>query len=123
MGEPAAVMGDMITGACPQHVLPAPSAAPLPFSAPLRQGLATTVLIGGRAGAVVGSSGVCTPPHVGLAPADPFFTPTLQVGRVVSGSATVFFEGKPAAKTASSATCCVVPATPLVGSAVNVLIG
>ena len=76
MGAPAVVMGDRITGLCPNHLIPGPLGAPvpsppLPFSAPLLLGLVSTVLIGGKPAAVMNSSGLNTPPHVGLHPADP----------------------------------------------------
>jgi uncharacterized Zn-binding protein involved in type VI secretion len=127
MGQPAVVMGDKVTGRCPNHMIPGPVGSPvpsppLPFSAPLSQGLSTTVMIGGRPAAVLGSSGTNTPPHVGLHASDPFLAPALEVGRVLAGSTTVTFDGKPAAKSGSSCTCCAVPGR-LVGSASTVLIG
>ena len=88
MGTPAAVMGDRITGTCAVHQIPNPASGvpqpspPLPFSAPLLTGLSTSVVIGGKPAAVVGSSGYNTPPHVGLHVSDPFVVPTLQEGRV-----------------------------------------
>jgi uncharacterized Zn-binding protein involved in type VI secretion len=122
-------MGDKISGTCAIHLVPNPATGapqpgpPLPFSAPLTTGLATTVLIEGKPAAVVGAGGYNTPPHVGLHPSDPFMVPTAQVGSVVMGSATVIFENKPAAKTGSSCTICGgVPGT-LTGTAVTVLIG
>jgi uncharacterized Zn-binding protein involved in type VI secretion len=129
MGTPAIVMGDKVTGTCAIHQVPnpasgapQPSPAPLPFSAPLLQGLATKVLIGGKPAAVMGSSGYNTPPHVGLHATDPFMTPTLQEGRVISGSTTVLFEGKPAATLSSSVTCCATPGT-LVPTVSDVIVG
>lgn len=121
------VMGDQIQGTCPGHLMPNPAtgapqpAGPLPFSAPLMTGLATTVTIGGQPAAVVGATGYNTPPHVGLHPSDPFLVPTLQVGTIVAGSVTVFIEGKPAATQAGQATCCATPGT-LVPSIANVTI-
>lgn len=106
MGTPAIVMGDMITGTCPIHQIPNPAtgvpqpAPPMPFSAPLTQGLANKVLISNKPAAVVGSSGINSVPHVGLHASDPFLVPTQQVGRITAGSPTVLFEGKPAAKPA-----------------------
>src|SRR4029079_4401338 len=95
MAQPL-VMGDKIQGQCAIHQIPnpasgapQPSPAPLPFSAPLLTGLAPTVTIGGKAVAVLGSSGYNTPPHVGLHPADPFMVPTTQIGQVIVGSTTV----------------------------------
>lgn len=128
MGAPAAVMGDRIVATCAIHLIPGPVGSPapsppLPFSAPLVQGLATKVLIGGKPAAVQGSSGTNLPPHVGLHAADLFMVPTMQQGRVVMGSATVLIEGKPAAKTGSECTACGQPLGKLAGSAATVLIG
>jgi len=124
MGEPAAVMGDRVTGICPAHQIPPGSpAGPLPFSAPLLEGLASTVMIGGRPAAVAGAAGLNTPPHIALYASDPSVTPMAQRGTVVAGSTTVFFDGKPAAKTGSRCTICVGVPGQLAGSAATVLIG
>lgn len=116
MGSPAIRMNDRVTGMCAIHQIPnpasgapQPSPAPLPFSAPLLQGLETSVLIGGQPAAVMGSSGMNTPPHVGLHVSDPYAVPTMQMGRVVAGSGTVLAGSKPLATSAGSATCCVTP--------------
>jgi uncharacterized Zn-binding protein involved in type VI secretion len=124
-GAPAAVMGDRITGTC-IHPVPSPGAGapvptPLAFSAPLLQGLASTVLIEGKAAAVVGSAGLNTAPtHVGIT--DAFAAPNLQRGTVTSGSTTVLIEGHPAARTGSSAKTCTAPGT-VTGTAATVLLG
>ena len=129
MGTPAAVMGDRISGTCAVHQIPNPAtgipqpAPPLPFSAPLLQNLAPSVLIGGKPAAVMGSSGYNTPPHVGLHVSDPFMVPMMQEGRVLTGSATVLLEGKPAAKTGSSCMICAGIPGQLAGTAATVLIG
>jgi uncharacterized Zn-binding protein involved in type VI secretion len=129
MGTPAAVLGDKITAVCNGHQMPNPAsgapqpAPPMPFSAPLTKGLATTVLIGGRFAAVAGSSGLNLPPHVGLHASDPFMSPSNQQGTVTVGSATVMFDGKPAAKSGSSCTVCFGAPGQLVGTAATVLIG
>lgn len=128
MGAPAIVQGDQITGQCPNHLVPNPTTGapqpspPLPFSAPLTVGVIATVLIGGKPAAVLGSSGLDTPPHVGLHPADPYFAPATQVGRVVSGSPTVLIGGQPAATAQSACTCCLAPGS-LVPTVTTVLIG
>ena len=128
MGAPGIVMNDRIVGTCPVHQVPNPSsgapqpAPPMPFSAPLARGLAGTVRVGGKPAAVLGSSGLNTPPHVGLHASDPFFSPSLQEGRVVAGSPTVRIEGKPAATATSSATCCTTPGS-LTPGVPTVLIG
>jgi uncharacterized Zn-binding protein involved in type VI secretion len=128
MGEPAAVMGDQIIGNCPMHLIvnpatgaPQPSPVPLPFSAALVNQLATTVQIGGKPAVVAGSWGLNAPPHP-IHATDPYFAPLMQKGTVVSGSATVMFDGLPAAKTGSPSLCCSTPGN-LVGSAATVLIG
>jgi uncharacterized Zn-binding protein involved in type VI secretion len=129
MGTPAAVMGDRIVATCAIHQVPSPvgapmpSPAPLPFSAPLVQALATTVTIGGKPAAVQGSSGVNTPPHVGLHATDPFMVPVMQRGMVTMGSTSVLIEGKPAAKTGSTCTVCGGLPGQLTGTATTVLIG
>ena len=126
MPGPAIVMGDRITGMCPHLIigpLGVPVPSPLPFSAPLTDALATTVLINNKPAAVVGSSGLNVPPHVGLHASDPFMAPPLQRGTVLTpGNPTVLFEGKPAASAMSTAKCCAVPGT-LVPSVTNVIIG
>jgi len=128
MGAPAVVMGDRVMGQCPNHLIPNPAtgapqpAPPMPFSAPLLVGLCTTVLIHGKAAAVRQSSGLNTPPHVGLHPSDPYAVPAQQQARILSGSTSVLIGGTPAASTASESTCCTVPGeiTPTVQ---DVLIG
>lgn len=128
MGAPAAVSGDKIVGTCASHRIIGPLGAPvpappMPFSAMLVLGLATTVLIGGKPAAVVGSNGLNVPPHVGLHPTDAAVGPPLQKGTVISGSSTVLIEGKPAATAQSRCTMCAGPASTLVASAADVLIG
>jgi uncharacterized Zn-binding protein involved in type VI secretion len=128
VGAPAIVMGDKITGQCPLHMIPNPATGapqpspPLPFAAPITMGTAPTVLIGGKPAAVAGSTGLNTPPHVGLYPADPFMLPTAQVGTVVSGSPTVLIGGAPAANAQSVCTCCATPGK-LVPTVITVLVG
>ena len=127
MGSPAIVMGDKVTGVCAGHLIIGPlgvpvPAPPMPFSAPLTLGLSTTVLIGGKPAALMGSTGYNTPPHVGLHASDPFLLPIMEVGQVVTGSVTVMIDGKAAATAQSTATCCVVPGQ-IPPTVTNVLIG
>lgn len=129
MGAAAAVAGDKITATCSGHQVPNPAsgapqpAPPVPFSAPLTQGLASTVLVCGKPAAVAGSSGLNAPPHAGLHPADAFMVPSAQQGTVAAGSLTVLFDGKPAARTGSGCTVCFGAPGQLAGSAATVLIG
>lgn len=122
-------MGDQITATCNGHQIPNPASGapqpgpPFPFAAPLLTKLATTVMIGGKAAAIEGSEGVCTPPHVGLHPSDSYMTPTQQKGAVSKGSTSVLFDGKGAAKTGSTTTVCFSAPGMLSGSASDVLIG
>jgi len=128
MPAPAAIMNDRITGVCAIHQVPNPASGvpqpgpPMPFSAPLLQGLETKVMVRGQPVAVVGASGYNTPPHVGLHATDPFMVPTMQVGRVLSGSTTVLAGGKPLATAQSSVTCCATPGQ-LAATATTVLVG
>ena len=127
MGQPAVVANDRIVGTCATHLVPSPtgapmpSPAPLPFSAPLDTGLATTVKIGGKFAAVQGSSGVNKPGHPGLHASDPFMVASSQQGRVVTGSSSVTFDGKPAAYSGCQVTACVAPAQ-VAGTAATVTV-
>jgi uncharacterized Zn-binding protein involved in type VI secretion len=128
MGQPAVVMNDRIIAMCPIHQIPSPTGAPMPsppmpFGSPLTLGLATTVTISNKPVAVQGSSGYNTPPHVGLHASDPFMTPTMQIGRAMVGSATVFADGKPVAYTGCTVVACNNLPAQVVGSAATVLIG
>jgi uncharacterized Zn-binding protein involved in type VI secretion len=120
MAQPL-VMGDKIQGQCAIHQVPnpasgapQPSPAPMPFSAPLLSGLESTVTIGGKPVAVMGSSGYNVPPHVGLHPADPYMVPTLQEGKVLTGSPTVTAGGKAVATSSSQVSMCAqIPGQPV----------
>jgi uncharacterized Zn-binding protein involved in type VI secretion len=116
-----AVQGDMVQGTPPMsgclpgaHMLIGPLGAPmpnpppgLPFVGMLNQGFVTTVTIGGKPVAVVGSKGDATVPHPGLHASDPAqANPMLQVGEVMSGSPNVTFGGKAAATSDSMVKTC-----------------
>ena len=128
MAQPM-VQGDRVQAQCGTHLIPNPAsgvpqpAPPMPFSAPLLTNLATTVTIGGKAAAVVGSGGMNTPPHVGLHPSDPYMAPPTQMAQVMVGATNVLIEGKPAATSQSQATCCGLPVGTCVPSVTNVTIG
>jgi uncharacterized Zn-binding protein involved in type VI secretion len=128
MGQPAVVANDHVVGQCMGHQIPSPTgnpipAPPLPFSAPLTTGLATTVFIGGKPAAVAGASGMNQPPHVGLHPSDSFLAPPSQLGQVAAGSGTVMFNQRPAAYTGCQVTACFSAPAMITGSATTVLIG
>lgn len=129
MGTPAAVLGDRIQGTCVGHQIPmGPGnpgpAPPLPFSAPVIEGVATTVLVNNKPMIGAGAAGLNMPPHVGLHASDPFMAPPMQRGTVLQGSATVVVEGKPAARLGSQCMLCLGLTTgQLMGTAATVLIG
>jgi uncharacterized Zn-binding protein involved in type VI secretion len=129
VGAPAVVMGDKVMGMCVGHLVPSPvgapmpAPAPLPVSAPLTMGLSTTVQIGGKPAAIVGSSGYNTPPHVGLHPSDPKLVPVTQEAKVAVGSSTVLFDGQGAAYTGCTVTACIAPTAAVVGTGATVLVG
>ncbi len=127
MGAPAVVLGDKVMGMCAGHQIPAAAGAPapgppMPLQAPLLQGLATTVTIGGKPAAVQGSSGYNTPPHVGLHASDPKVVPTTQDARVLTGSSTVTFDGKPAAYTGCPVMGCLAAGAQVTGTGTTVLV-
>jgi len=128
MGLPAAKQGDQITATDfhiivpPSPVLPFP--APLPFTGLIDNQLSSDVNIMGRPAAVQGSTATNTPPHVPIGGA--FQTPPKNQGEIVTGSATVFINGKPAARATDTAKTCNDPTDLLVGKVVasgTVLIG
>ena len=130
MSQPAAKQGDQII-ATDTHVMLVPSPGgevPTPMSFPfngiLTGQLSPNVNIMGQPAAVVGSTGVNTPPH---APQGGRFQrlPGNQ-GRIIQGSPTVFINGKPAARNGDTAMTCNDPADLPVGKVIaagNVFIG
>ena len=113
MGTPAIVEGNRITGICPSHLVPSASGtAPAglrPFSAPIDKGTVSSVLIGGKAAAVIGAFGTNdAKTHDGIVDG-PFAAPNGRIGRITSGSPTVLIGNQMAATLSSTATCCVAP--------------
>ncbi|CAN5783619.1 hypothetical protein BH23CHL7_BH23CHL7_23530 [soil metagenome] len=127
MGTPAIVRNNRVVGTCPSHQRPAPNgsptpAGPLPFSAPLRDGLVDSVLIGGQPAAVEGSTGTNAQVHGGLHASDSYAVSSRQIGTVESGSRTVLIDGKPAATLSSRASLCSTPGS-MADGVRSVLIG
>ena len=115
MGQPI-VLDDQITGNCSIHMMPNPAtgapqpSAPLPFSAPLPTGLATTVTIGGKRGRRHGARRQQHAAARRAPPERPVHGPDrCRSGTIMTGSPTVLIEGKPAATHGSQATCCATP--------------
>lgn len=119
MGQPVAREGDQVVGVDTHIVMipspggPVPTPLPTPFTGKLDGALASTVFVEGKAAAVKGSKAKNQPQHV---PAGgPFQKPPSNEGTVDAGSATVFFDGKEAARLGDTATTCNDPADAPVG--------
>jgi len=131
MGLPAAKQGDTVVGVDTHIFLipaaagaPVPTPLPSPFNGILQLNLSTNVLIMGMPAATVGSTAVNMPPH--LPQGGPFQRPPSNQGEIISGSATVMINGKPAARAGDPARTCNDPVDLPVGSVVaagTVLIG
>jgi uncharacterized Zn-binding protein involved in type VI secretion len=131
MSQPAAKQGDRVNAMDTHIVLipaavgaPVPTPVPHPFSGVLMQNLSTDVFIEGRAAAILGSVAINTPPHIPLG--GPFQRPPTNRGTIIAGSATVFINGKPAARAGDRATTCNDPVDLPAGTVVatsTVLIG
>lgn len=120
MGIPAAKKGDMIT-ATDTHIVmipspggPVPTPLPHPFMGQLDNALSGDVNIDGQPAAVVGSKATNTPSHIPQG--GPFQTPPKDQGEVMIGSATVFINGKAAARNGDTALTCNDPADMPVGT-------
>lgn len=130
MGQPAAKQGDQITAVDIHIVLipspggPVPTPLPHPFNGVLDGNLSSNVKIMGVPAATVGSTADNTPPHIPQG--GPFQTPPGNQGQIVTGSATVMINGKPAARAGDTALTCNDPVNLPVGTVVatgTVLIG
>jgi uncharacterized Zn-binding protein involved in type VI secretion len=114
MGKPAAKQGDQIVGTDIHIVMiptpggPVPTPLPHPFSGQLDNSLSNDVKIEGKPAAVQGSKASNLPPHI---PAGGTFQqPPKDQAEVLTGSTTVFINGKPAARTGDPALTCNDPA-------------
>jgi uncharacterized Zn-binding protein involved in type VI secretion len=130
MGQPAAKQGDQIT-AIDTHIIlipspggPVPTPLPHPFSGIINGNLSSNVTIMGMAAATQGSTADNLPPHIPQG--GPFQTPPRNRGQIMSGSATVMINGKPAARNGDTAQTCNDPVDLPVGTVIavgTVLIG
>jgi uncharacterized Zn-binding protein involved in type VI secretion len=108
MGLPAAKQGDQIA-ATDFHVIILPLLAipilvSLPFTGIIDQRLSPEVHIMGRRAAVQGSTATNSPIHI--PPVGTFQTPPHNQGEILTGSPSVFINGKPAARSTDSAKTC-----------------
>jgi uncharacterized Zn-binding protein involved in type VI secretion len=88
------------------------------FNGILNSSLSPDVNVQSRAAAVVGSVADNTPPHVPIA--GPFQRPPHNKGTIVTGSATVFINGKAAARNGDKAKTCNDPVDVPIGTVVAV---
>jgi uncharacterized Zn-binding protein involved in type VI secretion len=130
VGQPAAKQGDQIT-ATDTHIVmipspggPVPTPLPHPFLGMLDGNLSPTVKIMGMPAATVGGTATNTPAHIPQG--GPFQIPPTNQGQIMTGSATVMINNKPAARSGDTAMTCNDPAPLPVGTVVatgTVMIG
>ena len=131
MGQPAAKQGDMVQGTDTHIVMvpspggPVPTPTPgHPFTGTIDGNLSTDVKIGGIGAATVGSTATNQPPHIPIGGS--FVIPPTNKGQIITGSATVLINNKPAARSGDTAQTCNDPVPLPVGTVVaqsTVLIG
>jgi uncharacterized Zn-binding protein involved in type VI secretion len=108
MGPPAAKQGDHVT-ATDMHLIqpPGPSSpllVPHPFNGTLDGSLSNDVKIMKLPAAVVGSTATNLPPHIPIG--GTFVNPPANRAEILKGSATVFINGKAAARAGDTARTC-----------------
>jgi uncharacterized Zn-binding protein involved in type VI secretion len=132
MGQPAAKQGDMIQ-AVDTHIVmvpspggPVPTPTPgHPFNGVIDGGLSTDCTVMGMPAATAGSTASNQPLHVPIG-GPSFQIPPTNQATVLTGSATVLINGKPAARNGDTANTCNDPAPLPVGTVVatgTVLVG
>ncbi|CAG9295012.1 PAAR domain-containing protein [Celerinatantimonas diazotrophica] len=130
MGKPAAKQGDQII-ATDTHIVmiptlggPVPTPLPNPFVGIINQSLSADVKINSLAAATVNSVANNIPPHI--PEGGPFQKPPSNRGKIIMGSATVFINGKMAARAGDTALTCNDPVDLPIGKVVadsTVMIG
>src|SRR5438552_17956711 len=122
MPQPAAKQGDRITALDTHLIQPpgptAPVPVPHPFSGIIDGGLSSDVKIEGMPAATVTSTATNTPPHIPIG--GTFVIPPKNKGQIIMGSATVFINGKAAARAGDTALTCNDPVDLPVGTVVAV---
>ncbi len=120
MGQPAAKQGDLIIGTDIHIIMiptpggPVPTPLPHPFTGQIDGGLSSDVNIEGKPAAVMGSTASGAPPHIPQG--GPFQKPPANRAQILTGSATVMINGKPAARNGDTALTCNDPADMPVGT-------
>jgi uncharacterized Zn-binding protein involved in type VI secretion len=130
MGEPAAKLGDQVE-ATDIHIvmIPSPSGEiptplPNPFMGIIDGGCSSDVLINGVGAATLDSTASNQPEHIPVGGS--FQNPPTNSATIISGSATVFINNKPAARNGDQALTCNDPVPAPIGTVIavgNVLIG
>lgn len=117
MPQPAAVMGDTVTGVDVHIVMvpspggPVPTPLPHPFTGSITGGCSNDVLIGGRPAAVLGATVTSSAPHLPTPPGTAFQVPPTNRGTVLGpGSPLVLINSKPAARVGDQVQSCNDPA-------------
>jgi uncharacterized Zn-binding protein involved in type VI secretion len=114
MSLPAAKQGDQVLATdihiqmIPSPGGPVPTPLPSPFVGTIDGALSGDVFIEGKAAAVVGSTATNTPSHIPTV--GPFQKPPANKATIQQGSATVFINGKAAARMGDPASTCNDPA-------------
>ena len=109
MGQPGAKQNDRVE-ALDIHIILVPAVVPVPtpiphkFSGVIDGSLSGDVNIMGKPAATVGSSATNQPAHIPIG--GPFQKPPSNKGKILTGSATVQINGKPAARNGDSALTC-----------------
>ena len=120
MSAPAAKQGDRVTALDTHLIQPpgpsSPAPVPHPFGGIIDGALSHNVNILGKAAATVDSTATNTPSHIPLG--GTFVKPPTNKGRIVRGSATVFINGKAAARAGDTAITCNDPTDLPVGTVV-----
>src|SRR5258706_10718092 len=110
MGQPAAKQGDKIMASdihifmIPSPGGPVPTPMPSPFSGLINGNLSSNVKIMSMPAATQGSTADNVPPH--LPQGGPFQKPPTNKGQIMTGSATVMINNKPAASNGDTAMTC-----------------
>ncbi len=122
MGQPAAKQGDTVV-ATDIHIImiPSPGGAvptplPHPFNGIVNGSLSSNVNVMGMPAAVLGSTADNMPPHIPQG--GPFQKPPSNRAQIITGSPTVFINGKPAARNGDTALTCNDPVDAPMGTVV-----
>jgi uncharacterized Zn-binding protein involved in type VI secretion len=109
MGKPAAKQGDQISALDMHLILPAAQPAPVvlvphPFMGIIDGALSSNVNIQKMPAATLNSTATNTPPHIPIG--GTFVKPPTNKATIITGSATVFINKKPAARAGDTALTC-----------------